>query len=123
MKQHKLSESDIIEFKELFESSEELAIELINDQIYKERYLKVGRIYNRMSNYFLMNELYISDEASDITRELLNNLNSYYTLLDPNTVGKDKSQEKIEKIRNILPDLRKQFKIICKQDLRKSFSD
>jgi len=118
-----LGESEKTKLIVLFSTDKNSAIKELDSKMESVRYFKAGADYSKGHNYFIVNELYLSDDASKATRELLRHLYKYWRDLYPALNNNPHFINERLRIKELLPGVKEDFKETLKNDLRKAFSE
>ncbi|UPK45868.1 hypothetical protein [Paenibacillus pabuli] len=117
-----LSKTEIASLSSKFSNNKEEAIQELHQKMEWVRYHKANIHLAEANNFFIVNELYLTDEASNASREVLKLLRNYHNDLNPNYNGdRDVVSDRRDK-RDKLPGVKDSFREILKKDLKRSFT-
>lgn len=118
-----LSKTEITSLSSSFSIDKDRTIKELHKKMEWVRYHKANLHYAEAQNFFIVSELYLTDEASSATRELLNLLRNYYNDLNPDYNGHMEIVKDRQSARAKLPGVKDLFRDTLKKDLKKSFDE
>ncbi|CAI6022901.1 hypothetical protein PAECIP112173_00323 [Paenibacillus sp. JJ-100] len=124
MEDNNFSQMDRHLILETHTNNREGAAQLIRDVMRVVDYNEARSTWDDANAYFILNELYLTEQVSELTRSFLSNLFDYWTANDPR-YGFDLELNREKRVlrEETLPKQRVEFKKILKKGLSESFSE